>query len=163
MFLKAEIPDILLVSEGIFREWTRATGLCLLFCPHSASFHQTYFMLFCSCALSQPVIGTDKSVVLGLFFLIFLFHLIKTCGWLCLLTLDSSWGLLWELLENLLLVLCCVLIVLPVLTCEVNEAPHNVLKVVIFPLSSQLSSNRQFFSYFWSKWFFVKTGEQKFI
>lgn len=109
LFLKAEIPDILLVSEGIFREWTRATGLCLPFCPHSASFHQTYFMLFCSCALSQPVIGTDKSVVLGLFFLIFLFHLIKTCAWLCLLTLDSSWRLLWELLENLLLVLCCVL------------------------------------------------------
>lgn len=77
VFLKVEIPNIVLVSEGIFRELTGAAGLCLLPCPHSASLQQTYFVLFWFCTLSQPMIGTDKSVVVGLFFLVLLFHSIR--------------------------------------------------------------------------------------
>lgn len=127
--LKVEIPDIVLVSEWIFRELTRATGLCFLFCSHSL--HQTCFVL-CSCALSWPVTGTDKSVVLGLFFLIFLFRSIKTHDWLCLLTLDSTWGLLWELLKNLSYVFCTQWL-LPMSTCKIIKHPIMSWKLSSFP------------------------------
>lgn len=75
MFLKAEIPDIVLVSEGICRELKglQDSASCL------ASLQQTYLcvvMFFMLCTLSQPMIGTGKSVVEGLFVLI-LFHSVR--------------------------------------------------------------------------------------